>query len=214
MCHIPILHVALGSDVLLPFLQGCLPVSTCTQLSTPSPMDQRAVAAPASSHCCTANCSTAVWTHCRAWPDGIYPIQFSQWGAGMAACTPGHAGAPQSVLGILVLVLGEWLWCQLQWDKGGRDLKAAFAALSMGCCLGLILRISLLFVTEPVTATCSHPVVSLPDELKPLSACQHNSYASSQMQTIFSLLCRPQICCLQQKQLPLTNLFLGLMLRN
>lgn len=106
MCHIPILHVALGSDVLLPFLQGCLPVSTCTQLSTPSPMDQRAVAAPASTHCCTANCSTAVWTHCRAWPDGIYPIQFSQWGAGMAACTPGHAGAPQSVL---VLVLGEWL---------------------------------------------------------------------------------------------------------
>lgn len=43
-----------GCPIRLSFLQGCRPVSTGTAwLSTPSPMDLRAVAAPASTHCCS-----------------------------------------------------------------------------------------------------------------------------------------------------------------
>lgn len=43
-----------GCSFPLSFLQGCSPVSTCTAwLSRPFPMDLRAVAAPANTHCCS-----------------------------------------------------------------------------------------------------------------------------------------------------------------
>lgn len=51
--------------------------------------------------------------HC--WP--ILELLSQCWGCW--SLSPGRAGS---------------VWCRLQWDKSGRDLKAAFAALFLGCC--------------------------------------------------------------------------------
>lgn len=214
------LEVMFYSPFLPTGLLTCIHVRCLAQHTIP--MDLRAVAAPASTHCCS----------CPLLYSGLDPLQsLARWDLSPPLPPVGSLhGSLHSwpILELLSQCWGCWslssgrgcgehavpLQCWLQWDKGGRDLKAAFAALSPWVAAGLILRISLLSVTEPVRASYKHPVGSLPVELKPLSACQHNFSASSQTQTSFSLLCGPQICHLQQKHLPLTNLFLGLVLWN
>lgn len=141
MCHTPIFQVALGCLTPLSFLQGCYVYPHALPGSAHHPqltwelwllLPTLTVAA--------AHCSTVTWTHCRAQTDEICHIQFPQREACMAACAPG----PSWSFSVSAGDVGPCLWgvagtsaapaVPMQWDKGDRDLKAAFATLSLGCC--------------------------------------------------------------------------------